>query len=295
MWLLLSLACVRPPPAPEGMDDSSRFLYRNFYADDLTIGAGFEGFVNFLDGEGAELIDQQASTDNVEGFVLDDLIAEDMAGLPLEMEGRDLEAASGVIAISSISCTLQEAEALMARSDQDVVFTEYDAYERTYDTSREAFEGATAAGEWPEMRRSISPYDEGSDPDATASGMMLTHSTSTATKVGIETTYTLQKHYRHGHYETAGQSIDAVFGLSYLPEPSTGSDTRVMQNYGLEIILSRPDHPVLRMYAIWIHVDSGLLGNDNPIWQTSTVNTVRDASTRMSEICSGEATLPPEP
>ena len=37
---LLFAGCKPPPPAPEGLTDSARYMLRNFFEDDATFGAG---------------------------------------------------------------------------------------------------------------------------------------------------------------------------------------------------------------------------------------------------------------
>ena len=40
--------CQPPPPAPEGLDEASRFVLREFYSDDATVSAGLTGLMTGL-------------------------------------------------------------------------------------------------------------------------------------------------------------------------------------------------------------------------------------------------------
>jgi hypothetical protein len=287
--LLLLLACSRPPEAPQGLDDASRYLLREVHSPDEVVGAGLTGLMDWYDAEGHELIGVEATTDNVDGFALADLAAEDVATLPVADDGRDLSLANGAVGLAFIDCSVPDAQSLLVRPDQDVVFEDFDAYERTYVTSREAFEGADP---WPAVEEPLLPFDEAWDAAAWEEALLLTENAVTVTAVGTTASYTLVRHFRHGTYDVQGEPTDVWMGLAFVPEASTGSDGTVLrQNYGIELVIPHGDD-VLRVFASWVHVDSNLIGPDSPIWQTNLVNTTRKSADRMSEICRGEVTLP---
>ncbi len=55
-WLILGIAltgCKAPPEAPEGLDESTRYMVRNFYTGDATFEAGIHGFVDWFGDTGA--------------------------------------------------------------------------------------------------------------------------------------------------------------------------------------------------------------------------------------------------
>ena len=58
-WLpliALTVACKPPPEAPEGLDDSTNYLMKNFYASDALFEAGVQGFIDWYDAEGKALV-----------------------------------------------------------------------------------------------------------------------------------------------------------------------------------------------------------------------------------------------
>jgi hypothetical protein len=268
--LVIALAaCHRPPPAPEGLDASSRFLLREFYADDETVGAGLTGLLDWVDAEGIELVDVTATTENVDGFSLADLEPEDVANLPL-VGDRDLTLATGAVGISQIACSPAEADAMLIRADQAVVFDgDFDAYERTYITDRAAFEAG-------------SPF-------------LDTDNAVQVTALGTTVPYDLVRDFRHGTFEVQGEELSVFMALAFVPEPATGDDgTTLQQNYGVEIAVQRPSEATFRLFANWTFVDSSLIGPDSPIWPTNMVNTMKHSAERMSSICTGEVELPSE-
>ena len=64
-------------------------MVREFYSDDATFEAGFQGFMNWFNDEGVSLVGQKATTDNTDAFSLGNLLKEDVASLPLD-EDRNL-------------------------------------------------------------------------------------------------------------------------------------------------------------------------------------------------------------
>ena len=68
--LPLLVGCQPPPPAPEGLDASTSYLVTNFYADDATFQAGVQGFMNWFQEEGFELMDLENTADrNTRAFL----------------------------------------------------------------------------------------------------------------------------------------------------------------------------------------------------------------------------------
>ena len=59
MLIPLLIACSPPPPAPEGLNEAARYMVREFYSDDATFEAGFQGFMNWFNDEGVSLVGQR--------------------------------------------------------------------------------------------------------------------------------------------------------------------------------------------------------------------------------------------
>jgi hypothetical protein len=293
-FVLLLAGCNRPPPAPTGLDDSSRFLLRNFYADDATVGAGLTGLMDWVDDEGRDLVGVEANSDNVNGFTLADLTDEDVAELALPDDGRAVADAGGVVGVATIACSPDEAEALLVRADQTAVFDgDFDAYDREFVSSRSAFEAAT--GDVPALDEPVDPLADGFDPEVTAANVLFTSNDVTVTALGTTVDYTLLRDFRHGTFDVQGEPVPALLALGYVPEPSTGSDgTTLQQNYGVEISLRRAGEDTFRVFAVWTRIDSSLIGPDSPIWATNAVNTTRKSAQRMSDLCTGDDTIPAE-
>ncbi len=156
--LLLAACGAPPPPAPEGLDDSVRFIMNEFYADDPTFGAGLTGLLNWVDTEGGDLLDVDPNVGNVADFRLDTLLtADDTAQMPTT-HGRDPSAAPGVVGLAELECGWDEGEQVHARPDQDMVFEdEWTRYDRTYESPRAPYEAAREAGEYPGISADVDP------------------------------------------------------------------------------------------------------------------------------------------
>lgn len=288
MLLFWLMACHRPDPAPEGLDASARFLLREFHSDDATVAIGLTGLLQWFDAEGNALVGQTATAETVDGFTLVDLDPSDVADLPLADDGRDLGNAHGAIGLATIACTPAAAESWLVRPDQVAVFDgDFDAYARDYLSDRTVYETSV-----PE------PVDEpivASNPEDRPDALLRTSNQVTISALGTTVSYGQVREFRHGTYDANGQSQPALLALTYVPEASgDDSNTVLRQNYGLELILDRGDAESLRIFAVWSHIDSPLIGVDSPIWQTNTVNQTVKSAQRMSDLCTGDAKIPDE-
>lgn len=288
--LLALAACSAPPPAPEGLDASTSYLVRNFYADDATLAAGVVGMLNWVDTEGAELLDIEATTSNVDGFSIGDLGTEDVALLPYDGT-RDLSRSKGAVALSVLDCGYEEVEALLVRPDQSNVFDDFDTYERDFLSDRGAFESATAAGEYPSFEDGVPLHEEGFDPAAYEDGVLVTLNHPESTELGVTLGYDLHLHQRHGVYEIRGEETRVLSVITYTDKPfSSGEgdgDTTLVQSYSVEVNIDQGGE-VFRLFAVWNEFSTNLLDYDSPIFLTSAVNKTRDSSARLSDICRGD-------
>jgi len=296
--VLLSSACQPPPPAPEGLEEASRYMIREFYKDDATIAAGLTGLMNWYDEAGYELVNQGATAEDAgEAFQLEDITEADIVNLPDFDDGRDLSQANGIVSLSDMDCTWQESEAYLVRTDQDVLFDDFATYSRTFETSRESFEAATSALAFPVIDQEL----VGVSTDSTAlsaeqySGLMLTNNEVQSSELGVTLDYRLILHFRHGIYEVQGEQIPVFMILSWLPEPvnsTAGADSRFEQSYSIEVNFGIGEK-TLRIFAVWTYVDT-FLDEESSLWSIGAVNKSRAAAVRLSEICGGLIDIPPE-
>ncbi|MBJ94629.1 MAG: hypothetical protein CMP23_09155 [Rickettsiales bacterium] len=302
LLILVSLsvaACQPPPPAPEGLEEASRYMIREFYKDDAVVGAGLTGLLNWYDESGYELVNQGATAeDGGEAFQLEDITAADITSMPSFDDGRDLSKANGIVAISDMDCSWQEAESYLVRSDQDVVFEEFNAYQRSFLSSRELFEAATESLSFPNIATELAGLATGevAITDEQSGGIMLTSNEVSSTDLGVTLDYSLVLHFRHGLYQVQDQQLPVMMILSWLPSPvdsSSGSPTRFEQSYSIEVNYGLGDR-TLRIFAVWTYVDSSFLGEDSSLWSIGAVNKSRDAAQRLSDICAGEIAVPAE-
>lgn len=293
--LALMAGCSRPPPAPVGLNDSARFLMRNFYEGDATIGAGLTGWMDWYDAEGAALLGVDATTDNVSGFELAQLAPEDIALLPFADDGRDLSRAHGVVALADMTCPWADAEALLVRGDQEAVFSgDMDTYERTFLTSRTAFQGASASLEFSGIDDPIAILDPSFDPTPIDTDLLLTENHATATDLGVTLTYDLVLNLRHGVYQVQGEDTVALLIVTSIPARAESTDqTTLAQSYSVEVNLSREGR-TFRMLAEWSELDSPLMAPDSPLALSSAVNKIRKSAERMTGICQGDIDIPDE-
>lgn len=304
-WSLLLLAgfgCERPPPAPEGLDESSRYMIREFYNDDAHIGAGLTGFMNWYDETGYTMLDSGATADEAGAFRLAEVRDSDLAALPIPDDGRVLSRALGTVSLADMACDWTYAEALLARPDQDVVFEgDFDAYDRTYVTSRTAFESASADDTIPAIEAVFDPWAADFDASTTEPAFMMTDNVVTTTAIGVTmSNYHLLLHFRHGNYLVQDVMTPVSMILAYLPTPVAGDDgglNEFKQSYSVEINIDR-DGRTLRMFSVWAEVDAeGMDEEDEGIQgllMSQAINKSQDSAQRLSDICSGEAEVAPE-
>lgn len=292
--LLLALgACKKPPEAPEGLDASSRFLFREFEADDDVIGAGLTGLMNWYDEDGDELLGAKADLESVGSFSLQPLETSDVERLPLADDGRDLENAVGIVALAQMKCDWTEAEALLVRHDQEVVFEgSFVDYDRTYLTSRPTFESATDATDFPRVREALELYADDLDLGDLEAAVLMTENTAVTKKAGVTMEFTMQLHLRHGTFDVQGEPTEALLILTFLPEAAygEGGTNSMQQSYSIEVNVARGNE-TLRLLATWVHIDSIL--NDGAV-ATAGVNESQSAAERMSAICAGDIDIPAE-
>lgn len=314
--LLLLSACKTPPPAPEGLDDASRYLVREFYADDATFQAGVQGLMTWFEEEGNALVGVDASIDGstegskpVDAFTVGTLEGSDVVALPLktdldggpDAEGtttvRDLGSAAGVVSVAEMDCDWKKAEGLLARPDQDVIFDgDWEGYDRSYVTSREVFEGATSDEKFTEIPERLDPFADGFDAVPFEASLMFTENQVDPTPLmGVDLpAYPMELDLRHGIFELAdGSKIGMLAILTYTVDAAwdPGGSSGLRQSFSIEVDAERPDGKTLRTLAVWAEPVSSVIEPDSPLSLTYAVNKSLASSERISDVCSGKVSV----
>ena len=298
LLLLVVAGCRKPPEAPEGLEEATRFLLSEFYSDDLTVGAGLTGVMDWYDAEGAALegLAPDAEEEAANDFRLTVLTEDLLAKVPPSNAGRTLDQALGVMAVSTLSCDWAGVEPGLIRADQDVVFEgEWASYARTYHTDRGTYAGASVADSYPAMNQPLEPLDDGFDRDATAATILMTSNDTGTEEFGVALNYTLHLHLRHGVFDVQGEERHGALVLTYQTEPGIGATgtNALHQTYSIDILIERPDGRMLRLVATWNDIES-LLDPESPILVRTQVNRINRFATRMSAICDDPNLLPAE-
>jgi len=301
MWRLVILGCLtaacRPPEAPEGLDGAASHVFREFYEDHTTVELGLQGFMDWYDSAGYELVDQEADAEKLDAFSLASLTANDIAGLPLVGEERDVAAARGVVALARMNCSWQEAEALLVRSDQHKIFpSAFQDYEREFLSSREAFETARDDGSFGIVDAPLRGEDGELTAGAYEDAFLSVHNHVVGKELGIEMPFELAYFVRHGVYELSGEQVPVMTLQTYIPERAvgTGGKNSIEQNYSVELIVGLDDSTSLRMYANWVEIGSNILGSDSPLVAISAVNKAQATARELSDVCEGKTVLEAE-
>ncbi|MBN92756.1 MAG: hypothetical protein CL928_01595 [Deltaproteobacteria bacterium] len=296
LGLVLSTGCQPPPPAPEGLNDAVRFMLREFYEDDATIAAGLTGLKNWYDSEGYSLVGEGANADEgVDAFQLEDIDATDIDLLHIPDDGRDLSAVSGVVSLSDMACDWKEAEALLVRPDQDVVFEgDFDSYSRTYVSSRGNYETGTADEDFPAVLTPLPDlFESDGSLGALSNSILITESEVQSTEFTYTLSYQLKLHFRHGLYNVQGEEVPVFIILAVLPEPANDGPSHFAQSYSVEVNYGLGDR-TLRIFGVWSQVYSEDIPLDEDILDITAVNKSQAAAERLSEICAGDIVIPSE-
>ncbi len=291
----LAMGCKPPPPAPEGLQSSLTYLFREFYSEDEIVGAGLTGFMDWFDEDGDELLGESADMDNVGEFTLDHLTEEDVAVLPIQGE-VELTYAPGIVALSELGCDWKEVEGYLVRTDQDRVFGEFDTYERDFLSSRGAYQDATTDSAFAAVDEPVlEPYSDSFELGDLESSFLFTDNQVSSTEVGVTMAFELLLYMRHGVYTVQGEDMEAFMILSWMPQraESEGGGNTMEQSYSLELDLARPGGKTLRLMSSWLQIE-GTFDHDSDTIKVVGVNKNLNSSARLVEICDGSYQLDPE-
>lgn len=294
-----------PPPAPEGLDASARYMIREFYREDAFFGAGVQGFMTWFNDEGYLLVGESATAENTDSFTVNDLEAGDITHLELSdlaaTGGRDVTTAAGVVSLAEMDCSWKDSEALLMRADQDVLFDEtWEGYAREYQTDRGIFEAATLSEEFSGVDVDMDRFGADFDPTPYESSILWTkNQVDPKPLLGVDVPeYEMFLDTRHGIYDVDGEPTPVVTIMTFSVDEtySANGENGLRQSYSIELNVQRPDNKTLRVLAVWAEPISILFDTaDSPLALNYAVNKSLDASDRMTAVCTGAAEVPPEP
>lgn len=314
--VLAASACKPPPPAPEGLDASAKYMVRNFYAEDAVFAAGIQGFLQWFDDEGQALVGlgpDEGAGRPTDAFTVNDLSSEDLALLPLDDEiilamnnpedatddkvgPRDLAMSPGVVSVAEMNCTWKESEKLLVRPDQNNVFSgDWEGYDRTYVTPRDRFENATESEDFTSIDAALDPFAGNFDPADWEKSLLFTQNQADPTSLmGVNIpAYPLRLEIRHGVFtpEDGGDDFGVFAILTYNPAAvwSPSGDNALVQSYSIELAVERPGNKTLRTLAVWAQPESPIIASGSAIALNFAVNKSLKSSQRLSDVCDGSA------
>jgi hypothetical protein len=307
MLFFILLACKPPPPAPEGLDAVTTYMFREFYSEDETFQAGIQGFMNWYNDEGYELIGERSTVETTETFSLGDLTSADLSQIVTDdsnnqdtdedgtPDPRDLSRAKGVISLAEMQCNWKVAEEYLLRKDQDAVFAgDWNDYEREFLGDRNVYRQATIDEDFPNVREQITQENV----DLFPKNFLFTLNQVTPTEILFTQldSYELNFDLRHGFYEVDGEDLGLFAILTYQKAAVFDSDRKngLAQSYSIELNISRSEDTTLRVLAVWAEPVSNIIEPDDPIVLKTAVDKSLDSSERISAICAGEEEIPPE-
>ncbi|GEM_PF-859569 len=289
--VVLFTGCEPLPVAPEGLDEASSFVFREFFSDDATFEVGIQGFMDwFVNGGGQELTGLAPGGEEeepVDSFVVADLDPEDVVNYPYNGE-RTLGDALGVVSVAEMDCTWRTAETFLVRPDQDVVFAEaWEGYDRTYTSSRERFEGGHDAG-YAALQDTVDPFDEGFDAEPYESTLLFTQNQANPVSAfGVDLdAYPLFLDFRHGSYEVDGEELGAFVIATHIRDPVVnGAGNGIAQTYSIEINVERPDNKTVRMLTVWAQTLTEGITISDELARQAAVRKALESSNALSEAC----------
>ena len=220
----LLIGCAKQrEPAPEEMEDLTRFIYQH-YDDDERLSEGLENL-------SAWLIDNVDTEDSLAGYELDDLTEENIDAVTHPT--GPLEGMIGAAAAMTSPHGITDHVTTMLLDDQ--VFSNpknYNSYHRDFEGDTDAFDAGSG------RIRTINDVETG--------------------KLGITIPYILMKDY--SWVQTASNE-DAVVCRSWIEEEACndGGGTCVKHSYSVDIFLPKDDD-TLRFTATWSELTSPIDG-----------------------------------
>lgn len=234
--LLVLAACKAPPEAPDDLGELSRYLYREWGAEDPeVVRVGLTNLVDFLD--------DQDLTGNVNdrSWTLPDLTEEDVAGIT--RPDRDISAVVGVSVAFESAWPIEEHAEVQIQADQ-----------RPYEpTAPEHYD-----------RSFVEPADPTCFPEQ-ACDRLVTFNEATRQNILMKVSFELFKDFR-------AISMDddwAFIARSWFEQPWPGDDGKVMlyQSYSTDLWIGRGER-TWRFQSLWSESDLGIAASEETVVAT---------------------------
>ena len=276
----LSQSCV-VYDGQQAIDEASRQLVRDFYADDASIAESVSVLLDWYQSEGAELLEPR-----IHPVVLADLEPEDLKPFNLQDQGlRDPTLTTGVIEMQPIDCNWYDIEHLMVHPDQAAVLPgAFDSYERTFEDSLQTY--LEDVPHVPYIDEPLHPELQAADPQARPDVLLRTVNDGVVKEGGMSFDYHTVVHFRHSLVDINGEHTALTMALSHLPNAVESDSTVVVeQSYGLEMVIERDSGQSIRAMMLWNYVTMPGIGPDSDMWPGTMVGKMRSTADRLSELC----------
>jgi hypothetical protein len=283
---------------------------QHFFDSDAMFGAGIEGFLEWYDDEGEDLVDEGATLSTVNSYTVGELTDAAVANLPIddqilvdpkkdEYEKRDVQAAKGVVSLALMDCTWDESERYLLRPDQDTIFEDdFEGYEREYLSDRDTYEQAARDADFDAIKEDLAPFAKDFDRDAYERTLLMTVNSVDPTAVlGADMeAFEMNLDLRHGEFEWDGDTVGVSAIITYNIEAAWGSAgaNALLQSFSIELNVERPGKKTLRMLTVWAQPKGGGIDPDSALALNFAVNKALGSSERLSAVCSGEVDIPKE-
>lgn len=240
LFLLLA-ACKAPPEAPADLGELSRYLYREWDAEDPeVVRVGLQNLVDFLSDK-----DLTGSV-NDRSWTLPDLTDEDVAGI--SRPDRDISAVVGVSVAFESAWPVEDHANVQIQADQRPYEpTAPDHYDRSF----------------------VDPTDPTCFPDQ-ACDRLVTFNEATRQNILMKVTFELFKDFRAVPMEEGW----AFIARSWFEQSWPGDDGKVMlyQSYSTDLWIGRDDK-TWRFQSLWSESDLGIAASEETVVATVKVAT----------------------
>lgn len=223
-------ACKAPPEAPGDLEDLSRYLFREWDAEDPAV---MEAGVANLD----ELLGDLDLTGNVNdrSFQIGPLDEEDVVAID-RPEDRDLDDCLGVAVARESPWSVEDHARLQSEADQSEWESSAPDYERVFTRGGECFADGTCE-------------------------VMETVNHVTRSNALLRVPFVLCKNFRWVELEDGRQAIAARswFERSW---PGESGNTMLWQSYAVDLWIGQPGGETWRYQALWSESDVGISGDN---------------------------------
>ena len=246
--------------APSEVSVAARAFWSGYDSDEATVKkltADIEGIIG------------RAGTIPIQAKVAD-LQKDDLKVIGFDKD-RDPTLGAGMLIVTELDCTLDEAEKLaMATNQPELYPNTYDAYKRTYKSSAQDY-----------LARKTDKVAWETDLTATVTGPQYRSILSGG----------------NHRFATAGPTGGPMFlSRTFLTAPATflkgGDNAAFQQDYQIELYYERPSKKTVHFYAVWRQFNIGSLNSDSNFYQSLVLGNIVDFDKRTSKICRDKTPTP---